>query len=341
VAKNFICVRIQSMNEVNISLFQFERDLTWMAFFMDANDHFYARYGGRDISSPEKYLSRESLLHTMREVLKLHAHKAVQTSRYEPDGEPRRTPEQIPPMRAMMARRKENKCIHCHDVKVAELRHLQSQGKFTRYMVFTYPTPAAIGIEVDTVQQNKVQAIVPNSPAEGAGIRPGEMLRSADGQRILTAADFSRVLELTPPDAVLPIEIESEGRTRRVKVKLTGEWRRTEDPAWRETLHVAGPNGGFWGEKLSPEQRRSLGIEPDGMAVRVTAIWGNHTREAGIKIGDIVVSWDHLRADLAINQLHAHLNMNRNYGDSVPLVVRRDGKQVELQLHLPNQAPVE
>jgi len=37
---------MQSMNGVNIHLFQFERDLTWMAFFMDANDRFYARYGG-------------------------------------------------------------------------------------------------------------------------------------------------------------------------------------------------------------------------------------------------------------------------------------------------------
>src|SRR5262245_45012940 len=123
------------MNGVNLNLFQFEYDLTWMAFFMDSQDRFYARYGGREDASPESHLNKESLLTVMREVLALHKDGKVQTSRYEPDGKPVRTPEEIPPMKAMLARRKENKCIHCHDVKVAGLRHEQEQKTFTRDLI--------------------------------------------------------------------------------------------------------------------------------------------------------------------------------------------------------------
>src|SRR5262245_1042257 len=104
------------MNGVNLNLFQFEYDLTWMAFFMDAHDRFYARYGGReDVGGAESHLNRESLLRVMRQALELHAAGQVQTSRHEPAGKPARTPEDIPTMKAMMARRKES-CIHCHDV---------------------------------------------------------------------------------------------------------------------------------------------------------------------------------------------------------------------------------
>src|SRR5262245_58222334 len=114
LAREFVCVRMQSMNGVNIHLFQFERDLTWMAFFMDGQDRFYARYGGREDARAESHLTQESLVRTMKQVLELHRNGAVQKSRYEPGAQPKRTPEEIPPMTSMLAKRKDSKCIHCH-----------------------------------------------------------------------------------------------------------------------------------------------------------------------------------------------------------------------------------
>src|SRR5687767_14894497 len=118
LAEQFVCVRMQSMNGVNINLFQFERDLTWMAFFMDAHDKFYARYGGREDADAESHLTKDSLLRVMKQVLDLHRTGQVQKSRHEPGRAPVRTPEEVPTMKALMTPRKDNKCIHCHDVKV-------------------------------------------------------------------------------------------------------------------------------------------------------------------------------------------------------------------------------
>ena len=83
------------MNGQNLGLFQFDYDLTWMAFFMDDQDRFYARYGGREDADPDGYLTKASLLRVMREVLRLHEGRDVQTSRYEPAGKAVRTPEGI------------------------------------------------------------------------------------------------------------------------------------------------------------------------------------------------------------------------------------------------------
>src|SRR5437899_6387458 len=152
------------MNGVNLNLFPFEYDLTWMAFFMDADDRVYARYGGRDDADAESHLTKASLSKVMREVLRRHRGGSIEAARREAADLPVRTPEDIPTLPAMMARRKE-KCIHCHDVKVAALRHRQELGMFTRYDVFSYPMPSAVGIDVDPDEHDRVQAVRPGSPA--------------------------------------------------------------------------------------------------------------------------------------------------------------------------------
>jgi membrane-associated protease RseP (regulator of RpoE activity) len=324
------------MNGVNIRLFQFERDLTWMAFFMDANDQFYARYGGRDASSPEAFLSADSLIGLMERVLELHGSGEVQTSRYEPAAEPRRVPEEIPPMKAMIERRKEHKCIHCHDVKFAELRDLQRNGKFRRELVYTYPSPAAVGLEIDRDRQQLIRAVREESPAARAGFRPADRLLAVDGQRILSAADFSRVLELTEDDGMLPVTVERAGKSVLLRLELSPGWKQVEDPSWRETLHVAGPNGGFWGERLNEADRRSYKLPLDRMAVKVTFIWSDDTRRSGLQVGDIVTAFDRIHENWRINQLHAHLNLRKNYGEVIPVEVSRDGQRRELSLQLPS-----
>src|SRR5262245_2732825 len=176
------------MNGVNINLFQFDYDLTWMAFFMDAENHFYARYGGREDGSAESHLTKASLLKVMAEVLKLHEQGQVLSDGSEPAAEPVRTPEDIAPLARELKRNPGGECIHCHQVKGGELQRLREEGKFSRGLVFTYPMPRVVGIEVDPDDQCAVRAVRAASPAAAAGVLPGDRLRTAAGRRLLTAA---------------------------------------------------------------------------------------------------------------------------------------------------------
>lgn len=336
MAKKFVCVRMQSMNGVNLDLFQFEYDLTFMAFFMDAHDHFYTRYGAREDDDPESHLTQKSLARVMRQVLALHQTNDVQKGRYEPQGKKARTPEDIPPMNKMLARRKV-KCIHCHDVKVAQLRQQQAQGTFERSMVFTYPTAERIGLRLSPDDQQLIQQVLADSPASAAGIRAGDRLVAADTQRVLTLADLSRVLELTPKKSQLPLKLQRDGQPLEATLTLSGTWRQNRDPSWRESLHVAGPNAGIWGRALSAEEKAKRNLGPDALGVKVMFLYGQHSKAAGIKLNDVVVAVDGIRRAMTIKQLHAHLQLHRDWGDTVEVVVYRDGREKVLSMKLPEK----
>jgi len=327
------------MNGVNLDLFQFEYDLTWMAFFMDSNDHFYARYGGRDDADPQSYLTKESLVRVMRAALELHRAGRVRTARYEPTGKEFRTPEEMPTMAAMMAKR-EVKCIHCHDVKVAQLRDLQERDEFSRDLIFTYPTPATVGMNIAPDEQNRVQSVSSDSPAAAAGVRPGDLLVSADRERVISLADFARVLELTPKEATLSLDLMRAGQEVHTSLRLSGSWKKTPDPSWRASVGLAGPNAGFWAVELNDQQKRAEGLLPDSLALRVTFLFPNHpSAHSGLKLKDVVVEFDGKHQPMNTRQLHAYCQMNHNYGDKVPFIVKRDGSDIKLELELPDRPP--
>ena len=324
------------MNGVDLNRFPFEYDLTWMSFFQDSEGRTYTRYGGRDDTGPESHLNQKSLVRVMKQALELHKTGSVQpNNRYEPASEDSRTPEQIPTMKQMIAKRKV-KCIHCHDVKSTQLKNLRSAGKFEREMVFTYPSPYNLGIELDPLAQNQVQSVAKNSAAAAAGMEAGDTLKQLDGHRVLTFADATRVLELTPETGELTVQVQRDGQTIDSKIVLPQKWRSSADPSWRESTHVAGPNSGFWAVKLNEQQRKNLKLGPNQLALRATSIWGDWTRKAGIKHGDIVVSIDGLNSDMGIKQLQTYLQMNKDWGETVPILVIRKGKRIELSMKLPS-----
>ncbi len=326
------------MNGVNLDLFQFEYDLTWMSFFMDADHRIYTRYGGRDDSDPESHLNRESLLDAMRLSLALHKMDDAPRRRANPKREPGRTPEQIPTMTTMMAKRK-NKCIHCHDVKVATLKHLRNQGRLERDMVFTYPTPANLGLVVDARRQTRIKSVGKDSPATEAGIQPGDLIDQVAGRQVRTFGDVSSILNSLPASGRLNLTVRRDGRETPVTLDLPAGWKRTTDPSWRESLHVVGPNCGLWGRKLNGKERQRLKLSSDKLALKVTFIWGPHTRKAGIRVGDVIVSLDGQTRNMNIKQLHAHPMLHRDWGDTIPVTIRRGNRTLDVRMTFPRTPP--
>ena len=330
------------MNGMNLEQFQFEYDLTWMSFFQNEAGRTYTRYGGRDDSDSESFLNKESLIDTMHTVLDLHKKKAVQSaSRYEPIAESQAVPSDLPTMKKMMSKRKES-CIHCHDVKVAELRQRHEEDSLQKQMVFTYPSPSKLGFTIDPKKQNEIENVSIASPAANAGLRTGDTILSSDGQRILTYADLTRVLEFAPKAGKLEIVVDhGNGKPSSHQVELPKGWRVSEDPSWRSSLHVVGPGGGFWGRPASEDERASLKLGPDDLALKVTFIWADHAKAAKIKLGDIVTDLDGFRENMTMRQCHSKLNLHRNWGDEITLTALRGGKPVELKMTLPSEPPWE
>ena len=156
---------------------------------------------------------------------------------------------------------------------------------------------------------------------------------------MLTLGDLSRVLEKIPVAGRLALQVQRQQQVIPLRLELANGWRRSKDPSWRESLHMVGPNCGLWGRKLNVKERRRLKLKPEKLALKVTYIWGSHTRRAGIKVGDIIVGLDGQTRDMNIKQLHAHPTLNRNWGDTIPVVLRRNGQDVTVRMTFPKGPP--
>ena len=67
-----MCVRIPRMDNVDIGLFDYDRNNTLYFFILNADEQIYLRYGGRDSVSPDTYLNLNSLELALKKGLELH-----------------------------------------------------------------------------------------------------------------------------------------------------------------------------------------------------------------------------------------------------------------------------
>src|SRR3954471_2495728 len=70
--KNYVCVRITRMDDVDIALFERDWNNTLYYFIMNADEQIYIRYGGRDARGPLTYLNLNSLELALEKGLELH-----------------------------------------------------------------------------------------------------------------------------------------------------------------------------------------------------------------------------------------------------------------------------
>jgi hypothetical protein len=215
------------MNEVDIGLFQFDYDLTWMAFFLDANERIYSRYGGRDAQSAEGRVSVAGLKHTMRRVLEQHR----QPVRVTPA--PRK-----PVLPGDLFAAKGKGCMHCHHVWEGLRQAAFLTGKADQELYFVYPLPENLGLELDSTLGNKVTSVRPKSPAHKAGLCAGDVLESIEKTRILAQGDVMWALHNAPAEGSLSLRYQRAGEGRTVALDLENGWKRT-DLSWRKSLKKA------------------------------------------------------------------------------------------------------
>jgi serine protease Do len=215
------------MNDVDLALFQFDYDLTWMSFFLDADQRIYSRYGGRDAQSDEGRLSTRGLKVAMRRVLDLHR-QAQRTKTKPPEPRKPQLPRDLFPI-------KENSCLHCHQVWEGLRDRQRKGGTFNPASLYVYPLPENVGLELDVHAGNRVVKIRPDSPAGRAKLQPGDELRRIAGVDILAQGDVLWALHNAPAQGALPVEWTRQGKSMTAVLELPAGWRKT-DLSWRQSI---------------------------------------------------------------------------------------------------------
>lgn len=192
----------------------------------------------------------------------------------------------------------------------------------------------------------EVTRIAPDSPAEKAGIKTGDVIIQYNGERVEGMDQFSRIVRETPPGRDVKIGIIRSGVPQTITAKIVPrpvingqlipapgqfsareplEFRFPDMPqnrmTWRSTLL------GIDAEALDGQLAEFFGVK-EGVLVRAVNK-GSAADRAGIKAGDVIVRVDDAKVATPAD-ISARLRGLR--GRAVSVVVVRDRKEISVML---------
>jgi serine protease Do len=181
-----------------------------------------------------------------------------------------------------------------------------------------------------------VSSVNENSPADIAGLEPGDVILSFDGKKIERMRDLPRIVAETDIGATVVVEIFRGGRLSTVEVTL-GELEKAE------LVGLVGeqPEGdaqtldrlGFTVDDLDGELAAELGLDDTLTGVVVTEVAADSpAMEKGVEPGDIIRRFGQRRVDSAAD-LAASVAETLDAGRSgVLLLIERDGRERFVQI---------
>jgi membrane-associated protease RseP (regulator of RpoE activity) len=327
VARQFVLVRITRMRGVDLELFDFDYDLTWMAFFLHPDGTIYGRYGGRDADSADSRVSLAGLRYALEAALARHRRTDLKS--VLPETKSPRTAEQYPAARRLP----ERACIHCHQVYDLRRESLQAAGKWQREDLWVYPLPENIGLTLDVDRGDRVARVAAGSLVEHVGLQAGDRLLTIDDRPIASFADVQYALHRAPVRGALTIAWQHDKETRKRDLLLVEGWRKT-DISWRWSLRGVDPPPWVHGEDLSADERKALGLSAQRLAFRQGPFVSDPARRAGIRQNDIILGVDGKQLDMSERQFAAYIRVNYRVGDRVTYNILRRGQRLDVPLTL-------
>nr|PZN01742.1 MAG: peptidase [Pseudomonadota bacterium] len=133
-----------------------------------------------------------------------------------------------------------------------------------------------------------VSSVEAGSPAEKAGVKPGDIILSASGRAIEESADLPRIVGETRPGETIPMEVWRNGEKLNIKVTVA---RMPDDDqtASPETPSAPGGKLGIAVRALTPEERKQAKV--DGGVV-IERIGPGPAASAGLRQGDVILAFN-------------------------------------------------
>lgn len=330
----FVCVRITSMEGMDIGLFDFDRHNALYFFVVNAEGQIYLRYGGRDSESATTYLDLESLELALEQGLAAHEqYKAL--DRPEVDRPAPLYPREMDLLRRRTIGRR--RCVECHLIDDYRTQQLELDGKLNRLeSMYRSPDIKNLGIHLD-VPRGLVVAEAKGAAAD-AGMRKGDRIVAIGDQSLLTFGDLQFYYDKTPRDSEriqLTVARQKQGSSdeelRGLDLDLPHQWWRT-DLSYR--YWNVEPIVYYESRPLSEEEKAEHGLPAAGFASEVTSVnsYAGWTDLHDLKVGDITFSVDDVQTDEIADSTDLFIKLRKKAGDRYRIGVIRDGAKIELLL---------
>jgi serine protease Do len=178
-----------------------------------------------------------------------------------------------------------------------------------------------------------VNQVEPNGPADKAGLKQGDVLRTLNGQNVDGTARFRALVAGMSPGAEIALGILRDGKSETIKITLIEQPTTVAGADGGQTL-TEGTLRGILVQNLTPAIREQLGLAPSTRGVVISDLDPNApAARAGLQPGDVIQSvnrqsvaslaeFSHLAAGAKGEVL---LRVNRQ-GSSAFVVVAPDGQ---------------
>jgi hypothetical protein len=350
--EKFVCVRVVQAWGMDLSLFQFDQELTWAVFFMNADKTIYGRYGSRsEHKNTTTAISLDGLKKGMELALKFHSaypgNKAEFAGKVGP-APAWPTPEVIPDNKGrkniVPADGTRGGCVHCHQAHDAEMWTLRLEKKpIPDGIVWPYPMPGRLGLTLDPKEAAKVKSVEAGSPAEKGGFKEGDSLVKFGGQPILSIADVQWVLQTAKEPCTVDAEVERDGKPAKASLRLDAGWRKKDDFTWR--VFVWSIRIKLLGlqplEVLSPDDRQKQGVAADALGLRVKGFAPDFAKDRNkdgaqkFQKDDVLLEVDGKKGLVGENGLLGYLFQEKKPGETAEFTVMRGGKPQKVSLTIP------
>ena len=321
------------MQGVDLSIFQFDYDLTWAGVFLNADGTIYARYGGRAGRDPMEFSSLEGLEHAMERVLEIHS--GYPKNKRELAGKKARSTKwkrvkDIPSKYVQNALGKDGlrqSCVHCHMIHDADHDLAVRARRYDVKDFYRYPSPERLGLTFDVAQATLVTNVEPKSPADKAKIRKGDVITHMEGQLLVSIADMQWALHGLPNKKVkVDLDLLRDGKKLSKKVQLGRDWK-APNLGWRVSMYNMPPNPGLWVEEANDSVRKNHGIADDKLLLEVRGTFDAAVQRV-LRKGDLIVSRDGDDTRTTGGEFHAQIRIDHfRPGSKLELEVLRDKKR--------------
>ena len=182
-----------------------------------------------------------------------------------------------------------------------------------------------------------VSRVMPDSPADAAGIRVGDVIVAFNGKRLLNSSQLPPLVGTTKVGEEATLRVLRGGRERDIAISVGRLPDDDEDVETAAAPPVAKPDEieklGLSVIDIDPEVRSELGLEEKGGAL-VSEVAGGAARDAGIRRGDIVLMFDGAEVKSA-RHLRELIDAARDKR-TVAVLVRRGDSPMFMALRLPD-----
>jgi S1-C subfamily serine protease len=293
---------------------------------MNSHGKVYGRFGGRDGKGPDTRNTLEGLHFAMDAVLAEHRRSPTA----KPDT-PAKTPVYVE--NSPIAKAQYRGCIHCHQVKEIQRADAIKAGTWNRESIYTYPLPENVGITLDLERGNLVNAVKAKSPAEKAGIKSGDLLRTLHRTPVHSFADASYGLHQAPLKGDFAVTFERAGKPHEGTLTVEPGWRRT-NVTWRPSLLDMLPSLTIYGDDLTAKEKKVLGLDEKRLAFRQQAPVHKSAHAMGVQENDIILGIDGRIMEMTMDQFLGHVRQNFLIDEVVTLNIIRNGKRLDLKVTL-------